>query len=428
MTDQTQNPSAAVTGEATRRQATRNRGLFGLNKKDTSLLIIVAILTMLAPFLLNPFPEGSSLAQFNAGYPDLMQRFVIFGIFAIGFNILFGLTGYLSFGHAAFLGVGSSAATWMMKLPTLIVIPAIIMSSIFAGIFALAVGFISLRRSGIYFSILTLAFAQMSYALAYSVLTPITGGETGLQIKSTDSPLLSNLQPGEIGRANLFGLDMRSSYELEVGNWLFTFNAGYYIAAVVMLLAFYMSIRIFRSPFGMMLRAIKSNQQRLNYTGLNAKPYTLAAFVISGMYAGLAGGLMVAMDTQVGPERMFWTASGEVVLMAILGGVGTLIGPVLGAGMIKYMENIISKINDNVLHQWFAFMPDGIKDVMVFIIHPFIGKGWHLTLGIVFMLVVIFLPGGLVEGGQRIARLFRRDRKGGGVEPDAADQRKTPAE
>ena len=428
MTDQTQNPSAAVTGEATRRQATRNRGLFGLNKKDTSLLIIVAILTMLAPFLLNPFPEGSSLAQFNAGYPDLMQRFVIFGIFAIGFNILFGLTGYLSFGHAAFLGVGSYAAIWMMKLLTLNVIPAIIMSIIFAGIFALAVGFISLRRSGIYFSILTLAFAQMSYALAYSVLTPITGGETGLQIKSTDSPLLSNLQPGEIGRANLFGLDMRSSYELEVGNWLFTFNAGYYIAAVVMLLAFYMSIRIFRSPFGMMLRAIKSNQQRLNYTGLNAKPYTLAAFVISGMYAGLAGGLMVAMDTQVGPERMFWTASGEVVLMAILGGVGTLIGPVLGAGMIKYMENIISKINDNVLHQWFAFMPDGIEDFMVFIIHPFIGKGWHLTLGIVFMLVVIFLPGGLVEGGQRIARLFRRDRKGGGVEPDAADQRKTPAE
>ena len=97
--------------------------------------------------------------------------------------------------------------------------------------------------------------------------------------------------------------------------------------------------------------------------------------------------------------------------MSILGGVGTLIGPVLGAGLIKYMENIISKINDNILHQWFAFMPDGLEDLMVTIIHPFIGKGWHLTLGIVFMLVVIFLPGGLVEGGQRIARLFRRKKK-----------------
>ncbi|MEL6315628.1 MAG: branched-chain amino acid ABC transporter permease, partial [Pseudomonadota bacterium] len=109
-----------------------------------------------------------------------------------------------------------------------------------------------------------------------------------------------------------------------------------------------------------------------------------------------------------GAERMFWTASGEVVLMTSLGGAGTLIGPILGAGMIKYMENIISKINSTILHEWFAFMPDGIEDLMVTMIYPFIGKGWHLTLGIMFMLVVIFLPGGLVEGGQRIARLFRR--------------------
>ena len=157
-----------------------------------------------------------------------------------------------------------------------------------------------------------------------------------------------------------------------------------------------------------MLRAVKSNQQRMNYTGLNARPYTLAAFVISGMYAGLAGGLMVAMDTQVGPERMFWTASGEVVLMTILGGAGTLIGPVLGAGLIKYMENILSKINSDILHTWFAFLPDGLEDFIITLIYPFIGKGWHLTLGIIFMLVVIFLPGGLVEGGQRIAKLFKR--------------------
>ena len=238
------------------------------------------------------------MAQFNGGYPDLMQRLVIFGIFAIGFNILFGLTGYLSFGHAAFLGVGSYAAIWMMKLLTMNVIPAIIISVIVAGIFSLLVGYISLRRSGIYFSILTLAFAQMSYVLAYSVLTPITGGETGLQIKPTDRPLLSNLGEGEIGRANLFGIEMGNSYIMEVGGWQFTFNTGYYIAAVVMLLAFYLSIRIFRSPFGMMLRAVKSNQQRMNYTGLNSKPYTLAAFVISGMYAGLAGGLLVAMGRE----------------------------------------------------------------------------------------------------------------------------------
>ncbi len=397
--------------------------MLGLTSKDFRLLLLVAVLTMAAPFILNPFPEASGLAQFNAGYPDLMQRFVIFGIFAIGFNILFGLTGYLSFGHAAFLGVGSYAAIWMMKLLTMNVIPAILVSVMVAGVFSLAVGWISLRRSGIYFSILTLAFAQMSYSLAYSVLTPITGGETGLQPKVNDPRILDGaIENGATPKANLFGLEMGAGFDLPIGGWVFTFNAGYYIAAIIMLISFYVAIRIMRSPFGMMLRAVKSNQQRLNYTGLNSKPYTLAAFVISGMYAGLAGGLMVAMDTQAGAERMFWTASGEVVLMTILGGAGTLIGPVLGAGAIKYMENILSKINSEILHAWFAFLPDGLEDFIVTILYPFIGKGWHLTLGLIFMAVVIFLPGGLVEGGQRIANLFRRkkpnkDSAAGSTEP-----------
>ena len=396
--------------------------MLGLDKKDFNLLLIVACLTMLAPFILNPFPEGSGLAQFNAGYPDSMQRFVIFGIFAIGFNILFGLTGYLSFGHAAFLGVGSYAAIWMMKLLTTNVIPAMIMAVVIAGIFALVVGYVSLRRSGIYFSILTLAFAQMSFAMAYSVLTPLTNGETGLQVYNDDPQYL--MGPDSPTVTHLFGLEMRNTYTMEFGAWAFDFNIGYYVCAVFMLIAFYLSIRIFRSPFGMMLRAVKSNQQRMNYTGLNTKPYMLAAFVISGMYAGLAGGLLSAVDPLAGAERMQWTASGEVVLMTILGGAGTLIGPVLGSGLIKYFENIFSKINDNVLHGWFSFMPDGIEDLMVTLIHPFVGKGWHLTLGILFMLVVVFLPGGLVEGGQRIAKWVkgRKDKDG------SSSATKTPAE
>lgn len=386
--------------------------MFGLDKKDTSLLVVVAILTLLAPFILNPFPTDSAMAQFNAGYPDLMQRFVIFGIFAVGFNILFGLTGYLSFGHAAFLGVGSYSAVWMFKLLSYNIIPAIVLAVIIAGLFSLLIGFVSLRRSGIYFSILTLAFAQMSFALAYSVLSNpkfnLTNGETGLQVYTDDPQILQGANAPDL--PHLFGLSMRSTYTLDVGPWAFDFNAGYYVCAVIMMVAFYLAIRIFRSPFGMMLRAVKSNQQRMNYTGLNTRPYTLAAFVISGMYAGLAGGLMAAMDPLAGAERMQWTASGEVVLMTILGGAGTLIGPVLGAGFIKYFENIFSKINDNVLHGWFAFLPDGLEDAVVTIIHPFVGKGWHLTLGIMFMLVVIFLPGGLVEGGQRIAAWFRGKR------------------
>jgi len=319
--------------------------MLGLNQQDRKLFFIVVGITLLAPFILNPFPEGSELAQFNAGYPDLMQRFAIFGIFAIGFNILFGLTGYLSFGHAAFLGVGSYAGVWMLKLLTMNVVPAIFLSVVIAGLFSLVVGYVSLRRSGIYFSILTLAFAQMSFALAYSVLTPITNGETGLQLALNDPRVFDAVNDsGSLPVTNFFGIEMRDGFELALGPWLFTFNFGFYLCAILMLIAFYVSIRIFRSPFGMMLRAVKTNQQRLRYTGKDPKPYTLAAFVISGMYAGLAGGLMVAMDPLAGAERMQWTASGEVVLMTILGGAGTLLGPVLGAGVIKYFENIFSKM------------------------------------------------------------------------------------
>ncbi|HFQ15454.1 MAG TPA: branched-chain amino acid ABC transporter permease [Rhodobacteraceae bacterium] len=390
--------------------------MLGLNKRDTRFLIIVILLTMFTPFLMQPFPEGSAMAQFNGGYPDLMAKVAIMGIFAMGFNILFGLTGYLSFGHAAFLGVGSYAAVWMFKLLTLNVFPAILLAVLLAGLFSLVIGFISLRRSGIYFSILTLAMAEMSYKLAYSVLTPITNGETGLQVRDTDPRILDGANAPIY--PNLFGLELSKSWDLALGGWVFTFNVGYYFSAIIAILAFYVSMRIFRSPFGLMLRAVKSNQTRLNYTGINSKPYTLAAFVISGMYAGLAGGLLAVMDPLAGAERMVWTASGEVVIMTILGGAGTLMGPVLGAGAIKYLENIFSKINEQVLHQWFAFLPDGLEDFVVSLLARFTGEGWALTLGLMFMLVVIFLPGGLVEGGHRIAARFRRKPAADDDDPD----------
>ncbi|NDV00926.1 branched-chain amino acid ABC transporter permease [Pseudoroseicyclus tamaricis] len=397
--------------------------MLGIGKRDTTILLVVAFMALAAPIILNPFPANSAMAQFNAGYPDLMQRFVIFGIFAIGFNILFGLTGYLSFGHAAFLGAGSYAAVWMFKLLSFNVIPAVLLSIVVAALFSVLIGFISLRRSGIYFSILTLAFAQMSYNLAYSVLTPLTNGETGLQVYTSDPQYLRG--EGDPIVTHLFGLEMRAKETLELGPWAFDFSVGYYFCAILMLISFYISIRIFRSPFGLMLRAVKSNNHRLSYTGLNSRPYALTAFIISGAYAGLAGGLLAAMDPLAGAERMQWTASGEVVLMTILGGAGTLIGPVLGAGFIKYCENIFSKINENVLHSWFAALPDGLETGLVWVASKFVGEGWHLTLGLMFMLVVIFLPGGLVEGGQRIGRALRRRR---GQDEPGRSAAKEPAE
>ncbi|GAB4352706.1 MAG: branched-chain amino acid ABC transporter permease [Oricola sp.] len=396
--------------------------MLGLSKKDTYFFLIVTALTLATPIILQPFPEASPLAQFNAGYPDLMQRFAIYGIFAIGFNILFGLTGYLSFGHAAFLGVGSYSVVWMYKLLNYNVVPGLILAIITSGLFALFIGYISLRRSGIYFSILTLAFAQMSFNLAYSVLTPLTNGETGLQVYTDDPQIL--LAPNHPLGPHFFGIVMNDSVKVNVGGWQWTFNNGYYFCAIIAIIVFYLSLRIFRSPFGTMLRAIKTNQRRMSYTGLNPRPYTLAAFVISGMYAGLAGGLLAAMDPLAGAERMQWTASGEVVLMTILGGAGTLMGPVLGAGFIKYFENIFSKINDGILHNWFSALPDGLESFLVTIFHPFIGKGWSLTLGLLFMLVVIFLPGGLMEGGRRFWNLVTgRSRK---AKTSAADPEHHP--
>ena len=290
--------------------------MFGnLSRYDWLLFIGFTIIVVAAPIWLAPL---------GAAYPALMQKFCIFGIFAIGFNILFGLTGYLSFGHAAFLGVGSYAGVWMFKLLSMNVVISTVFALICAGLFALVIGYISLRRSGIYFSILTLAFAQMMYNVAYSVLTPITNGETGLQLSLNDPRVLDRA----LGLSQSIGLPRTSFFGIDIsGGGL----AGFYFCAVLLIICFYLSIRIFRSPFGMMLRAIKSNQMRMRYTGFNTRPYLLAAFVISGVYAGLAGALMVATDPLAGAERMQWTASGEVVLMTILGGVGTLVGPVIGA-------------------------------------------------------------------------------------------------
>ena len=360
-----------------------------MSRNDLLLFLGFTIAVLAMPIWLQPF---------GAAYPDLLQRFMIFGIFAVGFNILFGLTGYLSFGHAAFFGVGSYAAVWSFKLLTLDAIPAMIFAVVISGLFALVIGFLSLRRSGIYFSILTLAFAQMSYNLAYSVLTPITNGETGLQLILSDPRVLDTaMGQSFVGQPvpTLLGQQL-SGY------------AGFYFCAGFLILSFFIAQRIAGSPFGMMLKSIKSNQTRMQFTGFNTRPYALSAFVISGMYAGLAGALLAVTDPLAGAERMQWTASGEVVLMTILGGVGTLVGPVIGAWLIKYFENILSALNDNILARFWSFLPEGVADVMVKVTGKFVGDGWFLTLGLVFVLVVIFLPGGIMEGVRRVAASLRR--------------------
>lgn len=379
--------------------------LFQLSRRDALILVLFAAVVLTMPLWTAPI---------GANYPGLMQKFAIFAIFAIGFNVLFGLTGYLSFGHAAFLGVGSYTAVWSFKLLTMDVLPAIVFAILISGLFALAIGYLSLRRSGIYFSILTLAFAQMSYNLAYSVLTPITNGETSLQLTLQDPRVIDlALAPRGAGlpTASLFGQTL-------------TGLGGFYFCGAVLIVAFFIALKIFASPFGMMLRGIKSNQTRMSYTGFNTRPYALTAFVISGMYAGLAGALLAVTDPLAGAERMQWTASGEVVLMTILGGVGTLIGPVIGAWLIKYFENIFSAFNEQILSRFFDWVPEPLHDTIVGIASKFVGEGWQLTLGLLFVLVVVFLPGGIMEGVRRLGTLFGR--KGKPASPGAV--RAQPAE
>lgn len=376
---------------------------------DWLLLLVFSVVVLTLPITLIPL---------GAAYPDLLQKFAIYGLFAIGFNILFGLTGYLSFGHAAFLGIGSYSAVWIFKLLTMNVLPAVMFSMIVAGAFAFLIGYVSLRRSGIYFSILTLAFAQMCYNLAYSVLTPITNGETGLQVRKLapsdrTADYILNLRDEDLRLVDqLFGVAEEGIPITNLFGIKMSGYPGFYFCAVLLIIGFFIAMRISRSNFGIMLKAIKSNQTRLNYTGINTRPYLLSAFVISGMYAGLAGALLAVTDPLAGAERMQWTASGEVVLMTILGGVGTLLGPVLGATIIKYFENIFSSINDSILEATFSFLPGSLQDAAVAITGMFVGDGWHLTLGLLFMVIVVFLPGGIMEGFARLHGLFKRKKTG----------------
>ncbi|MDB9904941.1 branched-chain amino acid ABC transporter permease [Oceanospirillaceae bacterium] len=284
------------------------------------------------------------------GYSGLDTKIMIFCIFVVGFDILLGFTGYLSFGHAAFFGISAYVTGIMLKSFSDNIIPAIIVAVAAATLVALIIGLLTLKRTGIYFSILTLAFAEMFDSMAMSMLQRWTGGENGLTGMPT--PML-------------FDLKMQG-------------DTVFYFCAICAIILFYLAKRIERSPVGLMMKAIKCNQTRLEYTGINARKYKLLAFVLSAMYAAIAGALMVVYEPFVGHEFLGWHQSGEVVIMSVIGGVGTLVGPMLGAAFMLYFENVMSVD---------------------------LGEQWLLVLGVIFMAVVIFMPGGFMEA---IARLKKR--------------------
>jgi branched-chain amino acid transport system permease protein len=249
-------------------------------------------------------------------YPAFGMQLLCFALFACAFNLLIGFGGLLSFGHAMFFGMGSylaahASAVWGLPIELAILTGAA--TSLLLGVVS---GFIAIRRQGIYFAMITLALAQMVYF--FCLRAPFTGGENGIQ---------------GVKRGNLLGV-------LDLGQPL----AMYYFVFAVFILAFLLIHRIIHSPFGQVLKAIRENEPRAISLGYRTERYKLAAFVMSATLAGLAGATKAAVTMNASLTDVYWTMSGEVVLMTLLGGMGTVFGPVVGAVMIVSMQLYLAEL------------------------------------------------------------------------------------
>ncbi len=247
-------------------------------------------------------------------YPVFVMKLLCFAIFACAFNLLLGFTGLLSFGHAAFFGSAAYVTGWFLKsqgwTPELGILAGVVAS----GLIGLVVGAVAIRRQGIYFAMITLAIAQMVYFVCLQA--PFTGGEDGLQ---------------GVPRGALFGL---VSLESD--------TAMYYLVVAVFVACFLGIARIVRSPFGQVLKMIRENEPRAISLGYNVDRYKLLAFVLSAALAGLAGSLKTLVMGFATLSDAHWSMSGEVILMTLLGGVGTFFGPVFGAGIVIALQNLLA--------------------------------------------------------------------------------------
>ena len=243
-------------------------------------------------------------------YPVLLMKVLCFAIFASAFNLLLGYTGLLSFGHAAFFGSAAYVAGYLVRDMTWPVWAALLASTLAAALMGGIVGLLAIRRQGIYFAMITLAMAQMVYFICLQL--PQTGGEDGLQ---------------GVPRGTLAGLDLSNDLIL------------YYVILFLSLLVFALIYRTIHSPFGQVLKAIRENEPRAISLGYDVARYKLLAFVLSTGLAGLAGALKMLVFKFASLTDAHWHMSGEVVLMTILGGIGTVLGPIVGSSIIVVLED-----------------------------------------------------------------------------------------
>jgi branched-chain amino acid transport system permease protein len=267
-------------------------------------------------------------APFIGLYPVFMMKALCYAIFACAFNLLLGFTGLLSFGHAAFLGAAAYASGWLVRSAGWPPELGVLAGAAFAGLLGLGVGLIAIRRQGIYFAMITLAMAQMIYFVWLEV--PFTGGEDGLQ-GVPRGKLLGWLPLAGQPHGKLLGV-------LPVPDD----TVMYYVVLSVFVAVFLFIIRVVHSPFGQVLKAIRENEPRAVSLGYNVDRYKLLAFVLSAALAGLGGAMKTLVLGFATLNDAHWALSGEVVLMTLLGGMGTFAGPVLGAFTIIGLQDFLA--------------------------------------------------------------------------------------
>ena len=294
---------------------------------------------------------------FIVPYKALATQIIIWGLFALGFNVCLGYTGMLSFGHAAYFGVGAYTTGIV-----LIRLWQNIWFGLFAGLvmgalLALILGYLCIKRRGIYFAMLTLAFAQLVYFVAFQWVD-LTGGDNGLR----------NIPAVPL---SFFGLsiDIHSPVRF------------YFFVLFFVFLSLLALNRILQSPFGHVLQAVRENEQRARSCGYEATNVRWLAFIISGAISGLAGGLYALYLHFVGIESLYYSTSGQVIMMTLLGGMGSFIGPFIGAGVFLYLEDVLSAITPN----------------------------WMIFLGVIFVLCVLFFPSGIWGTVKELSLKKRKD-------------------
>jgi branched-chain amino acid transport system permease protein len=293
--------------------------------------------------------------------PTTINRILIWALVGIGFDLLFGYTGLLSFGQSALFGTGGMVAAYLLTQASFpYPFAALVIGTIVAGIVGYLVGLVALRRTGIYFAMITVAIAEVFFFVEFNPLSAFTGGENGLP---------GVPPPG-----------------FNLGFWSYTFDDNlsmYAFFAFCYFVGLIIALRIVRSPVGLLLRAIRDNPLRAQALGHNIHGYKLAVFVVAAMYAGFAGGLLGMMQGFMPPDAFMFDTSAQIVIMTAIGGAGTLFGPLLGATVWLYLSDFFQTI---------------LK----------LGATWKLVLGVVFVLLVVFLRHGLVGAIVDLYRLARR--------------------